>query len=72
MESIEGYIEYTRREYCHAVNCPIQLLLNKEVEKSPEYEEIRAICSSNCLHSTYEFHHWLIEKGYLIVRPKEK
>jgi hypothetical protein len=42
------------------------------VEKSPKYEEIRAICASRCLHSTYEFHNWLTEKGYLIVRPKEK
>ena len=72
MRSIEGYIDYTRREYCREVKCPVQLLLNDEVEKSPKYEEIRAICASSCLHSTHEFHHWLIEKGYLIVRPKEK
>jgi hypothetical protein len=70
MQSIDRYIDYTRREYCHDVSCPIQLLLDKEVEKSPEYEEIRAICASHCLHSTHEFHHWLIEKGYLIVRPE--
>lgn len=72
MRSIDGYIDYKRREYCHDVRCPVQLLLNQEVEKSPKYEEIRAICSSHCLHSTYEFHHWLIEKGYLIVRPEKK
>jgi len=52
------------------MKCPIQLLLDKEVEKSPKYEEIRAICASHCLHTTHEFHHWLIQKGYLIVRPK--
>jgi hypothetical protein len=69
MRSIEGYTDYKRREYCNDVNCPIQLLLNKEVEKSPRYEEIRAICASNCLHTTHEFHQWLIAKGYLIVRP---
>jgi hypothetical protein len=72
MDSIEGYIDYTRREYCRDVKCPVQLLLNDEVEKSPKYEEIRAICASNCLHSTHEFHYWLMEKGYLIVRPKEE
>jgi hypothetical protein len=72
MRSIEGYIEYTRREYCHAVQCPVQSLLNQEVEKSPKYEEIRAICASSCLHTTHEFHHWLTEKGYLIVRPKQQ
>ncbi len=72
MQSIDGYIDYTRREYCHDIQCPIQLLLDKEVEKSPKYEEIRAICASNCLDTTHEFHRWLIEKGYLIVRPKEE
>ena len=72
MRSIDGYIGYKRREYCNDVKCQVQSLLNKEVEKSHKYEEIRAICASNCLHSTNEFHHWLREKGYLIVRPKQK
>lgn len=72
MDSIEGYVDYKRREYCHEVKCPVQLLLDDEVEKSPRYEEIRAICASNCLHSTHAFHSWLIKKGYLIVRPKER
>jgi hypothetical protein len=22
------------------------------------------------VHTTWEFHHWLIEKGYLIIRPE--
>jgi hypothetical protein len=69
MSLIKGYTEYTRREYCHDVKCPIQSLLDKETEKSPKYEEIRAICASHCLHSTHEFHIWLQEKGYLIIRP---
>lgn len=72
MQSIDGYTDYTRREYCHDIQCPVQKLLDKEVERSPKYEEIRAICASNCLHTTHEFHRWLIEKGYLIVRPKEE
>jgi hypothetical protein len=71
MSSIDGYIDYRRREYCNDVNCPIQLLLNREVEKSPKYDEIREICVFNCVHSTYEFHRWLTEKGYLIVRSKQ-
>ena len=70
MQSIDGYIDYTRREYCRDVRCPVQSLLNTEVEKSQKYEEIRAICASNCLHSAHAFHLWLIEKGYLIVRPE--
>lgn len=72
MRSMDGYIDYQRREYCHDVKCPVQLLLNNEVEKSPKYEEIRALCGTNCIHSTYEFHHWLIKKGYLIVRPEHQ
>ncbi|HVP24934.1 MAG TPA: hypothetical protein VMS81_03040, partial [Methanomicrobiales archaeon] len=39
MQPMDGHIEYKRREYCQDIQCPIQLLLNKEVEKSPEYEE---------------------------------
>jgi len=71
MRPMDGYIEYRRREYCKDVKCPIQVLLNEEAEKSPKYEEIRAICASRCVHSTHEFHAWLIGKGYLIVRPEE-
>lgn len=72
MRSIEGYTDYKRREYCREVRCPIQMLLNREVEQSPKYDEIRAICTSGCLHSTHEFHRWLTEKGYLIVRPGQE
>jgi hypothetical protein len=68
MVSIDGFIDYQRREYCKDVKCPIQLLLNQEEPKSAKYEEIRGICSKNCVHSTYEFHHWLDDHGYLIVR----
>ncbi len=70
---IEGFTEYKRREYCNDIDCPIQTKLNKEPEKSETYTTIRRTCISNCLHTTYEFHHWLLEKGYLIVKPiKEK
>jgi len=68
MSSLEGYIDYQRREYCKDIQCEIQLRLDKAEEKSEEYEEIRNICKNNCIHTTYEFHHWLIQKGYLIVR----
>jgi hypothetical protein len=68
MSSIDGYSDYQRREYCNDIKCKIQMLLNQESADSPKYEEIRSICKSDCIHSTYEFHHWLIEKGYLLVR----
>ncbi len=69
MSSIEGYIDYQRREYCKDIHCPIQLLLDETATSSPRYDRIRAICQNSCIHTTYEFHHWLIEKGYLIARP---
>ena len=65
---IEGYVEYQRRDYCKDVKCPVQLELDASEPGSGEYERIRAICKQDCRHTTYEFHHWLIEKGYLIVR----
>ncbi|MGD6806873.1 MAG: hypothetical protein ACQCN4_07930 [Candidatus Bathyarchaeia archaeon] len=68
----QGYIEYKRREYCKDVKCPRQLELNRQVEGSPEYEKTRSQCSSACLYTTWQFHHWLIEKGYLIVKPESK
>ena len=68
--SIPGYVEYQRREYCKDVACPLQTVLDAAKPDSPESERIRAICKAACRHTTYEFHHWLIDKGYLIVRPK--
>jgi hypothetical protein len=69
---IEGFVEYKRREYCNDVKCPVQMLMNRKTQDSAEYNELREICQKNCLHNTYEFHHWLIEKGYLLVRPEKK
>lgn len=68
---IEGYADYKRREYCKDISCPIQKELDKYEQGSDDYERIRGICKDNCIHSTYEFHHWLIDKGYLIVKPEE-
>ena len=69
--SIEGYVEYKKREFCNDVRCPVQLELNAQKLGSVEYEKIRQTCSASCKHTTWEFHHWLIEKGYLIVRPEK-
>ncbi len=68
--AIPGHIDYTRREYCKDIACAIQVMLDKQDPESPEYEAIRGICKGDCIHSTYEFHHWLIEHGYLVVRPE--
>lgn len=69
--AIHGYIDYERREYCKDIHCPVQVLLDNQESGSPDYEQVRAICKTNCIHTTYEFHHWLINKGYLLVRPQE-
>jgi hypothetical protein len=67
---LDGYVDYQRREYCRDVRCPRQIDLEEQPVGSEEYEAIRRRCKEECLHTTYEFHHWLIEKGYLIVRPQ--
>lgn len=68
--SIEGYVDYKRREFCKDVQCPVQLDLEKQEQGSEEYENIRIVCKSDCRYTTYHFHHWLIEHGYLLVRPE--
>ena len=67
--AIPGHIEYQRREYCKDIQCPIQGLLERQPPDTPAYAEIRRICAERCIHTTFEFHHGLIEKGYRIVRP---
>ena len=66
---MEGFIEYKRREFCKDVNCPTQIKLNQQQEKSKIYKEIRKTCKTDCLYTTWQFHHWLIDKGYLIIKP---
>lgn len=68
---IEGYVDYTRREFCKDVMCPVQMELDAQKEDSDEYEKIRKICKVDCRYTTYQFHHWLIDKGYLLVRPEK-
>ncbi len=68
---LDGYVDYKRREYCKDVECPHQVELESKTVGSEEYEAVRGKCKADCLHTTYEFHHWLIEKGYLIIRPKD-
>lgn len=65
---IDGYAEYRRREYCKDVKCPVQGQLQMTNPNTPEHEKIREVCKKACRHTTYEFHHWLIDKGYLILR----
>ncbi len=65
--ALEGFNEYKRREFCNDVKCPVQMKLNQQKEKSKEYDQIRKTCSTACVYTTWQFHHWLIEKGYIII-----
>ena len=67
---ISGYVDYRRREYCKDIRCPVQLELESKEEGSEEYAAVRAKCKATCIHTTYEFHHWLTEHGYLVVKPE--
>ncbi len=69
---IQGFVEYRRREFCNDVKCPVQVELNEQKEGSEAYEKIRRTCSTGCVFTTYQFHHWLIDKGYLIVKPVQE
>lgn len=69
---IRGYVEYKKREFCNDVKCPVQMEMNAKEESSIEYENLRNICKTNCRFSAREFHYWLMDKGYLIVKPKDK
>jgi len=66
----EKFTEYKRREFCKDVKCPVQVQIEKLDENSHEYEQTRQKCRAACCHTTWQFHHWLVEKGYLILRPK--
>jgi predicted AlkP superfamily phosphohydrolase/phosphomutase len=48
------------------------MTLNSLKDQPETYELIRQTCGTACRYTTWQFHHWLIEKGYLIVRQKEK
>lgn len=67
---IQGYMEYKSRKFCNSVRCPVQIELNKKEKASEEYEIMRQTCRTDCKYTTWQFHHWLIEKGYLIVKKE--
>ena len=66
---IRGYVDYRKRAFCSDVRCPVQVELDSKMPGSEEYERIRQICRTDCRFTTWQFHHWLIDKGYLIVKP---
>jgi len=67
---IPGFVDYKRREFCKDVKCPVQVELNTKEPGSEEYEKLRKVCRESCRFTTWQFHHWLIERGYLVVKPE--
>jgi|WetSurMetagenome_2_1015567.scaffolds.fasta_scaffold206236_1 hypothetical protein len=70
--TIEGYVEYRAREFCNDVACPVQVTLISLKDKPEAYELVRQTCRTACRFSTWQFHRWLIDKGYLIVKPSQE
>jgi hypothetical protein len=68
---VPGYVDYQRREFCKDIRCPVQHLLDGAAEGTSEYEQVRTLCKNDCIHTTYEFHHWLIQHGFEVVRPQK-
>jgi len=50
--SIEGFIDYKRREFCNDVECSVQVELNKLASGSEEYEQVRKTCRTGCRYTT--------------------
>jgi hypothetical protein len=69
---LEGFRDYRRREFCNDVQCPVQVRLNSLEQGSGEFQQAREECKQNCRHSTREFHYWLIDNGFLIVKQEER
>lgn len=42
--SIEGYIDYQRREFCKDIRYPVQMKLNALDADSEGYQEVRQTC----------------------------
>ncbi len=69
--SLDGYIDYKRREFCNDIKCSVQLDLNVQEDGSEEHERSRSIVKNDCEYTTYQVHQWLIDKGYNNVRPEK-
>ena len=60
--------EYQGGEFCKAVKCEIRLQLDDLVKGSDEYMQLKNICKTDCKKTAYEFHDWLDNNGYSIVK----
>jgi hypothetical protein len=69
--AFDGYVDYAKREYCRVAKCPVQDLLDGEESGSEKYNKIRRVCQVGCLETSHSFHKYLIDAGYIIIRPGE-
>ena len=70
--AIDGYREYRKREFCRDVTCPVQVQMNSTEPGSEDYEKIHKECKDSCRFTTRQFHYWLIEKGFLIIKSDKE
>jgi hypothetical protein len=72
MSPIPCHSNYKKRTFCKAVKCPVQLKLNSLQEGTEEYEKVRKTCKKACKFSARDFHYWLMDNGYLIVKAEQE
>lgn len=58
-------MKYQSREFCKDTKCPIQHLLDNAEDKM-DVEFAKEYCHNDC--SAYDFHKWLEENNYSIVK----
>lgn len=70
--SLERLKANKRREFCNDSKCNAQTKLNKLKNIPKSYERIRQTCRTHFKHTTWQFHHWFIEKIYLNLKTKKE
>lgn len=65
---------YQKREYCKAIKCPHQVNLEIEKERGIDslIEKAKKKCKQNCIKKAHEFHEWLQQNGYTILKDNSK
>ena len=59
---MEKPVEYQSREYCRAIKCNIQILIDKGIL------EKRACKFDNCIKTAYQAFEWLQKNNYVIIK----
>lgn len=59
-------MNYKSRDYCKAVNCPVQSIIDKENIYTFDYNKAKNFCRKKC--EAYKLHQWLNKNDYTIVK----